>query len=86
MLATMPTLYEQIRQAIAASDKSRYQIWQETRISQGQLSELMAGTKGLSVESIELLADCLDLEIIVKPKRSKRSQSRTAAQASRKGN
>ncbi len=67
MIETMPPIYDDIRQAIAASDKSRYRLWQETGISQGQLSEFMAGTKGLSVEALEKLAECMGLEITVQP-------------------
>lgn len=71
----MPPIYDDIRAAIAASDKSRYRLWRETGISQGQLSEFMAGTKGLSVEALEKLAGCLGLEITAKPiKRSKTSR------------
>lgn len=65
----MPPIYDDLRQAIAASDKSRYRLWQETGISQGQLSQFMAGDKGLSIEALEKLADCLDLEITAQPKR-----------------
>ena len=73
----MPPIYDDIRQAIAASDKSRYRLWQETGISQGQLSEFMAGTKGLSVEALEKLAECMDLEITVRPiKRTKNSSKK----------
>ena len=71
-MSSMPPIYEAMRQAIAASDKSRYRLWQETGISQGHMSEFMAGTKGLSVEALEKLAGCLDMEIVVRPiKRSK---------------
>ena len=57
---------DEIRRAIAASDKSRYRLWQETGISQSHLSQFMARTKGLSIEALERLADCLDLEIITR--------------------
>ena len=84
-MLTMPPIYDELRQAIAASDKSRYRLWQETGISQGQLSEFMAGTKGLSVEALETLADCLDLEIIPRPKTANRGKARTSAKGGRKG-
>ena len=75
MMSPMPPIYDDIRAAITASDKSRYRLWQETGISQGHLSEFMAGTKGLSVEALERLADCLGLEITAQPtKRSKTSR------------
>ncbi len=70
-MKAMP-VYDDIRSAIDASGKTRYRLWQETGISQGQLSQFMAGTKGLSVEALEKLADCLDLEIVARPaKRTK---------------
>jgi len=72
-MLTMPPIYDDIREAIAASDKSRYRLWQETGISQGQLSEFMAGTKGLSVEALEKVAKCLDLEITTKPTKRDRT-------------
>lgn len=75
MISPMPPIYDDIRQAIAASDKSRYRLWQETGISQGHLSEFMAGTKGLSVEALEKLAGCLDLKLTAQPtKRVKTSR------------
>lgn len=83
MISRMPPIYEEIRQTIMASDKSRYRLWQETGISQGQLCEFMAGTKGLSVETLEKLADCLDLEIIARPKNRRRGNARKTAKAGR---
>jgi transcriptional regulator with XRE-family HTH domain len=66
MIERMAPIYDEIREAIKASEKSRYRLSQETGISQGQLSEFMAGTKGLSVESLELLAECLEVAITTK--------------------
>lgn len=65
-------LLDDIRQAIRDGDKSRYQLWQETGIDQGQLSNFLAGKKGLSFESLERLADALGLEIVVRKKRKDR--------------
>ncbi len=45
-----------------------------TGIDQGQLSKLMSGEAGLSIASLERLAEFLNLEIIVRPKRRKRSK------------
>ena len=64
----MAPILDDIRKAIKASGKSRYRISKDTGISQGQLSELMAGTKGLSIEALERLADYLKLEIVIRPK------------------
>ncbi|HUW83537.1 MAG TPA: helix-turn-helix transcriptional regulator [Phycisphaerae bacterium] len=68
-----PRIYKEIRKAIAKSDKSRYQMSQETGIGQPQLCDFMKGVKGLSVEALEKLAACLDLTLAVKPaKRTRR--------------
>jgi transcriptional regulator with XRE-family HTH domain len=64
----------QSKQAIATSGQSRYRIAQETGVPESALSRLMSGERGLSVESIEILADYLGLEIIVRPKRRQRSK------------
>jgi len=71
MIGFMPPIYDDIRKAIEASPKSRYQLWQETGISQAQLSGFMAGNKGLSVEALEELAACLGFEITIRQKNRK---------------
>ena len=70
----MPPIYDDIRRAIKASDKTCYRLWQETGISQSRLSQLMGDTKGMSVEGLERLADALDLEITVRPKRRRKGR------------
>ena len=65
----------QLRQAIKASAKSRYQLWQETGIDQATLSRFMNGKGGLSVSNWDKLADCLGLDLVARPK-SKRSKGR----------
>ena len=70
----MSRVYDALRTAIKTGKKSRYRLWKETGISQGHLSDFMAGTKGLSVESAERLAACLDLEVTVR--RVKRGKGR----------
>lgn len=74
MIDVMAPILDDIRKAIKASGKSRYRISKDLRISEGQLSELMAGTKGLSVESLERLADYLGLEVVTRPKRRKKGR------------
>ena len=68
----MAPIYDDIRKAIKASGISRYRLSKDLGISEGQLCELMAGTKGLSVEAIERLVDYLGLEIIIRPKRQQK--------------
>lgn len=73
MLAMSPIL-DEIREAIAASDKSRYAIAKETGVSQSQLCQFMAGTKGLSVDALERVAESLGLEVTVRSKRRRKGR------------
>ena len=68
MIQMMAPILDEIRNAIKASGKSRYRISKDTGTSEGQLSELMAGTKGLSIEALERLAGYFDLEVVLRPK------------------
>jgi transcriptional regulator with XRE-family HTH domain len=74
MIAAMEQILSQIRRAIEASAKSRYRIWKETGITQAQLSRLMHGKQGISIEALERLADCLGLEVIIRPKRKRKGK------------
>ena len=65
----MSKILDAIRAAIEATEESRYSICQATGIDQGQMSRLIAGKSGLSVEAVEKLADHLSLEIIIRAKR-----------------
>ena len=64
----MSQIFDTIRKAIEASDKTRYRLSKETGIDQAQLSRLMSGKEGVSVENLERLAEALGLEIIIRPK------------------
>ena len=68
MIPMMASILDDIRKAIKASRKTRYRISKDTGISESQLCGLMAGTKGLSIEAMERLADYLGFEIVIKPK------------------
>ena len=72
MIPIMAPILDDIRKAIEASGKTRYRISKDAEISEGQLSELMGGTKGLSIEALERLADYLGLEVVARPKRKGR--------------
>ena len=67
----MKPVLDQIRAAIEASDATRYRIAKDVGIPQPQLSRLMAGQSGLSLESLERLCKYLDLEIVIRPKAKK---------------
>jgi len=58
-----PSLSAELRQAIERSGLSRYGIWQQTGIDQGSLSKFMDGERGLSIESIDKIAELLGLHI-----------------------
>jgi len=65
-------LLDAIRKAIKAGGVTRYRIAKDTGVSQSQLSRLMIGERGLSIEALERLADYLGLRIVLKPKRRKK--------------
>ena len=66
--SSMSALMDQIRQAVFDSDKSRYRIAKETKIDQSALSRFVSGERGLPVDKLELVADSIGLEIIVRRK------------------
>jgi transcriptional regulator with XRE-family HTH domain len=68
MKAKRTKLSDQLRQAIDASGKSRYQVCKETGIGQPTLSRFMHGQGGLSIDSLDRLADCLGLDITARSK------------------
>ena len=72
MMMCMGRLLDGIRDAIEASDKTRYRIAQESGIAESVLSRLMSGERGLSIDALETLADYLGLEIVMRPKRRRR--------------
>jgi len=65
-------LLDAIRKAIKAGGVTRYRIAKDTGVSQSQLSRLMIGERGLSIEALERLADYLGLRIVLQPKRPKK--------------
>ncbi len=73
-MLTMVPLIEDIRQAVEASGKTRYRIAKDSGIAESQLSRLMSGERGLSIESLEQLAACLGLEITIRPKRRRKGR------------
>jgi transcriptional regulator with XRE-family HTH domain len=72
----MSKVFDEIRKAIEVSDKTRYRLWQETGIKQSQLSRLMSGQGGVSVENLERLAEALGLEIVIRPAMRKPSKAK----------
>ena len=70
----MSEILKQLVKAIGASGRSRYQLARESGISQAQLSRLVNGLQGLSMDNAERLAKALGLELkLTKPtKRGRR--------------
>lgn len=64
----MSQILDTIRKAIEVGGKTRYKLSKETGIDQAQLSRLMAGKEGVSVENLERLAEALGLEIVIRPR------------------
>lgn len=58
------TFADELRRLIDQSEKTRYQISQETGIAQSVLSRFMHGKSGLSIESIDLLCQSLGLRLV----------------------
>lgn len=58
-------LSDQLRAIIDASEISRYEISKQTGIDQATLSRFMLGNGGLSIEGLDLIADCLGLRLTV---------------------
>ncbi len=70
----MTRILDAICEAIEASDKTRYRIAKDTGISQAHLSRLMSGERGLSIDTLEQLADYLGLEITIRHRRRQKGR------------
>ena len=54
---------DELRRAVRESEATRYAISKTTGISQAVLCRFVAGTAGMSLESIDKVMDALNLEI-----------------------
>lgn len=61
-----------MREVIRSSSTTRYRMAKDLGVSQAQLSRFMAGDRALSVELLERLADYLNLEIVIRPRRPRK--------------
>lgn len=52
---------DQIRQAVDDSGLTRYRICKTTGIDQSALGKFCAGERGLSLESLDLIAECIGM-------------------------
>ena len=58
-------LLDQVRTAVANSGLTLYEIAKRTGIAQSSLSRFMRAERGLSIESLEMLAPVIGLSIVV---------------------
>ena len=62
---------DELKRKIQASGKSRYALSKKTGIEESALSRFMAGTRGLSIDSIEKLVEALGCEIVLRKRKRK---------------
>jgi hypothetical protein len=62
---------DQLRRAVRESEATRYALSKTTGISQAVLCRFVAGTAGMSLESIDKLMDALNLEIRPRKRKGK---------------
>jgi len=75
MAQKQPKLTDQLRAAIAASDKTMGQIARESGIDIATISRFMHGKGGLSVDGLDRIAECLGLNLTAgKPRPKKGSR------------
>jgi hypothetical protein len=58
-------LSDQVRQAIETCGKTRYQIAKETGVDAATLCRFVQGRQGLSMESLDLVAECIGLGVVM---------------------
>ncbi len=68
----MAKLHDDIRAEIKRSDKDQRTIAKEANINEGQFSSFMSEARGIGIDALERLVDSMGLEIIVRPKKSKK--------------
>jgi len=61
-------LSEQLRDTVRNADVTRYRIAQDTGITEGQLCRFVHGQSRLSLDTIDVLAKYLELEVVQRRK------------------
>ena len=67
-------LTDQLRQAIADCGLSRYEIAKQTGIDESALGKFYNGQRGLSMEALNALGECLELTIHLGRKSEKKEK------------
>lgn len=68
---TAIALSQQLRDAIDASELSRYRICKEIGLGESTMSHFMAGQCGLQLSTIDRLCELLDLRLVIVKRPSK---------------
>ena len=61
-------LSDQLRAAILNADRSRYRISKQTGITEAGLSRFVNHVAGISLDTIDKIGECLELEITTRRK------------------
>ncbi|MGD9128043.1 MAG: helix-turn-helix transcriptional regulator [Planctomycetia bacterium] len=69
---TKQKLTEQLRQAVRDSGRTLGELARETGIDKSALSRFVNGKRGLSMEAIDAIGDCLELRLIADKPRAKK--------------
>lgn len=70
----MGQLVDGVRAALRASKETPYAIAKGAGIARSQLSRLLSGERGMTADTIERLAGYLGLEIVIRPKRTRKGR------------
>lgn len=73
---SMGQLTKAIAEAVKASDQTPYAIAKGAGVARSQLSRLMSGERGLSTDTIERLAEYLELRITIESKTKSAGKAR----------
>jgi len=75
MVLTMAPIMNDLR-AAAKAQLSQAEICRALKLSRPHICQFFAGTKGLSIEKAEELAELLGLEIVARPKSKPKTKAR----------
>jgi len=68
----MKKLSDQIRHAIETCGKTRYQIAKESGVDAATLCRFVQGKHGLLMDSLDRVAECIGLRVVLAKKPTKR--------------
>ena len=67
-------LSDQIRRAIEACGKSRYQIAKETGVDAATLCRFVQGRHGLLLDTLDRVAECIGMRIVLEGEHPKKKR------------